>query len=150
MDNFEFKKELLAHCIRLKIVNAENISAAMKDAQQSANDYGSPKDRYDSFRTQMLAKRDMFAQQLQTIQSELLLLQRIDTSKHILAVGFGALVFLSDQIIFVAIGLGKVEFKGQNLFVVSLHVPLCQAMNGLKKGDSFYFRGKKMEILDIC
>jgi hypothetical protein len=150
MDNFEFKKELLEHCISLKIANAENISAAMTDAQQSANDYGSPKDRYDSFRTQMLAKRDMFAQQLQTVQSELLLLQRIDANKHLNTVGFGALVFLSDQIIFIAVGLGKIEYKGQICFVVSLYVPLCNAMNGLKKGDIFEFRGKKMEILDIC
>jgi hypothetical protein len=150
MDNFEFKKELLEYCIRLKTANAENISAAMNEAQQSANEYGSPKDRYDSFRTQMLAKRDMFAQQLQTVQAELLLLQRIDATKHFNIVGFGALIFLSDQIIFIAVGLGKVEFKGQTCFVVSLHVPLCQAMNALKKGDSFEFRGKKMEILDIC
>jgi hypothetical protein len=150
MDNFAFKKGLLEHCIDLKKANAENISAAMQDAQQSANEYGSPKDRYDSFRTQMLAKRDMFAQQLQTVQSELLLLQRIDATKQMNVVGFGALVFLNDQIIFVAVGLGKVEFKEQSCFVVSLHVPLCQAMNGLKKGDSFEFRGKKMEILDIC
>jgi len=150
MDNFEFKKELLGYCINLKIANAENISAAMNDAQQSANDYGSPKDRYDSFRTQMLAKRDMFAQQLQTIQSELLLLQRIEVNKIINSVGFGALVFLPDQIIFIAVGLGKVEFKGHICYVVSLHVPLCQAMNGLQKGDSFDFRGRKMEVLDIC
>jgi len=150
MDNFEFKKELLDHCISLKVANAENISAAIKDAQQSASEYGSPKDRYDSFREQMLAKRDMYAQQLQAVQSELALLRRIDATKVLNSVGFGALVFLPDQIVFIAVGLGKVEFKGRSCYVVSLRVPLCQVMNGLKKGDSFEFRGQKMKILDIC
>jgi hypothetical protein len=150
MDNFSFKKELLAHCISLKVANAENISAAIKEAQQSASEYGTPKDRYDSFREQMLAKRDMYAQQLQAVQSELSLLQRIDITKTINSVGFGALVFLPEQIVFIAVGLGKVEFKGKSCFVVSLNVPLCMAMSGLKKGDSFEFRGKKMDIIDIC
>jgi hypothetical protein len=150
MDNLTFKKELLEHCIRLKIANAENISAAMNEAQQSANEYGSPKDRYDSFRAQMLAKHDMFAQQLQTVQAELVLLQRIDGARLANNVGFGALVFLYDQIVFISVGLGKVEFGGLTCFAVSLQVPLCQAMNGLKKGDSFVFRGKTMKILDIC
>ncbi|MEI6749574.1 MAG: hypothetical protein ACOYMF_11125 [Bacteroidales bacterium] len=150
MDNLAFKKKLLEHCIQLKLANAENISAAMDEAQQSANEYGSPKDRYDSFRAQMLAKHDMFAQQLQTVKSELLLLQRIDGTRFVDIVGFGALVFLDDQIVFVSVGLGKVEFEGSTCYAVSLNVPLCKAMNGLKKGDSFDFRGKKMEILDIC
>jgi hypothetical protein len=150
MDNITFKKELLEYCISLKVVNGENISAAINEAQQSASEYGTPKDRYDSFREQMLAKRDMYTQQLQAVQSELSLLRRIDASKIFNTAGFGALVFLKDQIVFIAVGLGKVEFKGQICYVVSLHVPLCIAMNGLKKGDSFEFRGKKMEIFDIC
>jgi hypothetical protein len=150
MDNFSFKKELLAHCISLKVSTSENISTAIKEAQQSASEYGTPKDRYDSFREQMLAKRDMYAQQLQAVQNELSLLQRIDISKTNNTVGFGALVFLSDQIVFIAVGLGKVEFKGCSCYVVSFNVPLCQAMTGLKKGDSFQFRGRKMDILDIC
>jgi hypothetical protein len=149
MTDLSFKQELLAYCIQLKVVNVENLKAAMNDAQQSAIDYGSPKDRYDSYREQMLAKRDMFAHQLQTVQAELLLLQRIETVKPIDKVGFGALVFLPDQVVFIAIGLGKVEFKGRTCFVVSLQVPLCQAMKDMKKGDVIYFRGKKMEILDL-
>jgi hypothetical protein len=150
MNDLLFKQELLAYCIQLKVGNVENLKAAMNDAQQSAVDYGSPKDRYDSYRAQMLAKRDMFAQQMQTAQNELMILQRIDAAKPISKVGFGALVFLPDQIVFIAIGLGKVEFKGQTCYVVSLQVPLCQAMKDMKKGDVMEFRGRKMEILDIC
>lgn len=127
----------------------ENLKAAMHDAQQSAIDYGSPKDRYDSYREQMLAKHDMFAQQLQTAESELLLLQRIDTVKPMNKVGFGALVFLPDQVVFIAIGLGKVTYKDSICYVVSRQVPLCQAMKDMKKGDVIDFRGKKMEILDL-
>lgn len=149
MADLSFKQELLAHCIQIKVGNVENLKAAMNEAQQSAVDYGSPKDRYDSYRAQMLAKRDMFAQQLQSAQNELIILQRIDVSKPINKVGFGALVFLPDQLVFIAIGLGKVEFKDRICYVVSFQVPLCQAMKDMKKGDVMEFRGNKMEILDI-
>lgn len=149
MTDLSFKQELLAFCIQLKVANVENLKAAMNDAQQSAIDYGSPKDRYDSFRTQMLAKRDMFAQQMQVAKAELQLLHKIDTEKPINKVGFGALVFLPDQVVFIASGLGKVEFKGRIYYVVSLQVPLSQAMKDMKKGDVIDFRGKKMEILDL-
>ena len=149
MTELSFKQELLEHCIHLKLANVENLKSAMNEAQQSAVDYGSPKDRYDSYRAQMLAKRDMFAQQVQNAQAELLLLQRIDITKPINKVGYGALVFLPDQVVFIAIGLGKVEFKGRSCYVVSLQVPLSQALLDKKKGDVIDFRGKKMEILDL-
>ena len=35
----------------------DNLKAAMDEAQQSANEYGPPKDRYDSFRMQQLRKK---------------------------------------------------------------------------------------------
>ena len=149
MTELSFKQELLAYCIQLKLANVENLKSAMNDAQQSAIEYGSPKDRYDSYRAQMLAKRDMFASQLQTAQSEMLLLQRIDPTKALHKIGFGALVFLPDQIVFIAIGLGKVEFKGQTCYVVSIQVPLSQALLDKNKGDVIVFRGKEMEILDL-
>jgi|WetSurMetagenome_2_1015567.scaffolds.fasta_scaffold635621_1 hypothetical protein len=149
MIELSFKQELLAYCIQLKIDNVENLKSAMNEAQQSAVEYGSPKDRYDSYRAQMLAKRDMFAQQVQNAQEELLLLQRIDTAKPVNKAGFGALVFLPDQIVFIAIGLGKVEFKGRTCFVVSLHVPLSIALKDKMAGDVIDFRGKKMEILNL-
>lgn len=149
MTELSFKTELLEYCIQLKQANVENLKSAMNDAQQSAIEYGSPKDRYDSYRAQMLAKRDMFAQQVQNAQAELLLLQRIDTAKPVTKVEFGALVFLPDQVVFISIGLGKVEFKGRTCYVVSLHVPLSLALKDKKKGDVIDFRGKKMEILDL-
>lgn len=150
MIDLTFKQELLTYCIQLKLDNVENLKAAMNDAQQSAIEYGSPKDRYDSYRAQMLVKRDMFAQQLHTAQGELMILQQIDAAIPVRKAGFGALVCLPEQVVFVAIGLGKVEFKGLICYVVSLQVPLCQAMRDMKKGDVMDFRGKKMKILDIC
>ena len=143
------KEKLLARCIQLKEESEANIMAAMNEAQQAANEYGPPKDRYDSFRTQLLRKRDMLAQQLATVEEELRFLRQHRQGGISEKVEIGALVFLEAQILFIMTGIGKVETEGMTVYVVSPVVPLVAAMQGLRKGDRFSFRGNSMKIIDI-
>ena len=150
MNQLELKNKLLEVCLTEIDERAEALRKEMEDAQQSANDYGQPKDRYDSYRTQLLRKRDMFGQQLQKILEQRHMLGKVDGDKQYKKVEFGAMVTTNKQVILVCIGLGKVEFEGDEYFVVSPVVPFYKAMDTMKKGDSFEFRGQKFEILDIC
>lgn len=149
MDLIQLKKELLSEILREIDDRASSLRKVMDDAQQSANDYGQPKDRYDSYRTQLLRKRDMFGQQLQKILDQQKLLEKIDPEKVIDSVGFGALVVTNKQKIFVSVGLGKLKFKGEDYFVISAAVPFFKAMEGKKAGDKFNFRDQNFEILHI-
>lgn len=145
----DIKYKLLQHCIAMKEESAIQLNAAMDDAQQSANEYGPPKDRYDSFRAQLLRKRDMLAQQFAVAQEELRYLRQLKTDIPCRKVEPGALVNLSSQHLFVSVGLGKIEVEGEIYYAVSPVVPIAIAMKGLKKGDTFIFQGNKKEILDI-
>jgi hypothetical protein len=147
--NISFKEKLLAKCIEIKVESESSILAAMEDAQQSANEYGAPKDRYDSFRAQLMRKRDMLGQQLAVIQEELRHLRQVKTGINSKSVEPGALVVLSTQVLFILAGIGKVELENNTVYVVSPVVPLVTAMKGLKPGDSFSFRGTTMKILEI-
>jgi hypothetical protein len=122
----------------------------MEEAQQSANDYGQPKDRYDSYRTQLLRKRDMFGQQLSKIMEQRTLLERLDSNKSSDTVEYGALVITDKQKIFVSVGIGKFIFEGEEFFVISPVVPFCKAMEGKKEGDTFEFRGQQFTIKKIA
>jgi hypothetical protein len=146
----ELKKSLLEACFSEIEERAASLRKVMDDAQQSANDYGQPKDRYDSYRTQLLRKRDMFGQQLGKILEQKTILERIDPERSNTVVEFGALVITNKQKIFVSIGLGKFVFGGQDYFVISPAVPFFKAMDGLKVGDSFEFRNQKFEIREIA
>ena len=148
--NTSVKEKLLARCIELKEESKSNTLAAMNDAQQSANEYGAPKDRYDSFRAQLMRKRDMLAQQLAAVEEELRHLKQMKASNISVKVEAGALVTLESQTLYILAGLGKVILDEKTYYVVSPIVPLVTAMKGLKKGDSFNFRGTGMKILDIC
>jgi len=148
--NIKLKEKLLARCIEMKEESETNTLAAMNEAQQSANEYGAPRDRYDSFRAQMMRKRDMLAQQLSAVDEELRYLQQIKPGTICTKVEAGALVELNTQTLYIIAGIGKLVIDDLTFYVVSPVVPLVAAMKDLKKGDSFTFRGTTMKIIEIC
>ncbi len=148
--NISLKEKLLARCIELKEETKANTLSAMEDTQQSANEYGAPRDRYDSFRAQLMRKRDMLAQQLAAVEEDLRHLKQMKAKNISIKVEAGALVTLETQTLYILAGLGKVMLDDKPYYVVSPIVPLVAAMKDLKKGDSFSFRGVEMKILDVC
>ncbi len=149
MDLIENKKNLIAHCKTLIDEKITVIQAAIDDAQQTANEYGLPKDRYDSFRAQILRKKDMFGQQLVRLIDEKNMLDKISLKKTLNAIAFGAIVKTNHQTLFIAIGLGKTQFKNDTVYVISPSVPLFHAIIGKKKGDKYSFNNTENVILDI-
>jgi hypothetical protein len=149
MDNSTIKKKLLEACEKIQKERIDSLRSAMDEAQQMANEYGPPKDRYDSFRMQQLNKKDMFGKQLQKANSEFIALEKIAGLKNIKSVDFGAVVITAEQKLFISISLGKVEMDKEVYFAVSPNVPLYEAMKGKKKNESFVFRGKTSKILDV-
>lgn len=149
MKIIELKKQLLQLCFDELEERVESLRRVMDDAQQSANDYGQPKDRYDSYRTQLLRKRDMFGQQLQRLLEQKKILEKVDPSHSSDKVEFGALVVTNTQKLYVTIGLGKIESDGEEYFVVSPVVPFYKAMEGKRVGEEFEFRGNKFTIKEI-
>jgi len=149
MNKTEIKSLLVEECRRRLLATISELEATMADFQQQANDYGAPKDRYDSFRAQMMRRKDMMGQQLSKEMNELKLLDRLDLKKESSTVSFGAMVITKDQNYFISIGLGKMEVNNESYFIISPVVPISLAMNGKKKGDIFDFRGNRIEIEDV-
>ena len=149
MADLDLKKKLLSKCYEVQNEIVENVTFAMNEAQKSANEYGQPKDRYDSYRTQLLGKRDLFAKQLEKALRQLELLTKIDPGRVNEVVSFGTVVVTDDQILFVSVGLGKMEIDNKIFYAISPLVPFYDAMRGKKKGDEFVFRDRTIRILDV-
>lgn len=149
MDKAGLKAALVDICRKKLLGSINALEEAMKDTQQQANDYGPPKDRYDAFRSQLLRKRDMLAEQLSKEMNELKILEKIDTRKPMDTVGFGALVLTPDQNYFIAVGLGKISLDNVDYYAISPVVPLSQQISGKKRGDKIEFRGKQIIIEDV-
>jgi hypothetical protein len=148
MDKLALKRKLLEKCFEEqdRLINATRL--VMDEAMQSAEDEQT-QDWYDSIRNQLLSKRDMFAKQLQKAFDEKATLERLEGNKKNSKVSFGSVVVTENQRLFVSISLGKIELNNETYFAISPQVPLFKVMEGLKKGDSFMFNGKKHQIKDL-
>jgi hypothetical protein len=145
----KMKNELWQKCMSMVNERINNLREAMEEAQKSANEYGPPKDRYDSFRTQLLRKRDMYGQQLSLATEQKKTLENIDLTKSFKKAGFGSLVLTDSQAIFIAVGLGKIILDGKTCYAVSPLVPIAQALSNKGEGEEFELNGKKSKILQV-
>jgi len=149
MDRLAMKQKILDACFEQQNRVIQNLKVVMEEVTDSAEEYGLPKDLYDSYRNQMMSKREMFAQQMLKVNEQVDILRRVDMTRTYDSVRFGAVVITSSQRLFIATGIGKIRMEGEEYFVISAMVPFFAAIDGKKAGDSFEFRGKKEKVLDV-
>ncbi|MFK5857481.1 MAG: hypothetical protein QM503_15230 [Bacteroidota bacterium] len=143
------KAKLLTKCINQQSEVIRQLQQEITDAQNQANDYGQPKDRYDAFRTKLMRQIELYAGQLDKAKIVIDTFQKIDIEKESTEVEFGSLVITNKQMLFVSAGLGKVELEGETYYAVSPHVPIFNALKGKKQGNEVVFNGTKLVILEI-
>jgi len=148
-DNLHIKEKLIARCRETQQKCVNSAKSAMNEAQLALNEYGPNKDRYDSFRDQLIGRRDMFAAQYQKALTDMNVLQRIDPKNTKETVEFGAIVISDISRFIIAISAGKIELDGSIYYAISPAVPLYKAMEGLTSGESFEFNGKRQTIKEL-
>ncbi len=143
------KKELIAFCIAQQQQTVETARRAMEEAQREANDYGTPKDRYDGFRNQQLRKRDLQARQMQQALDSVAILELIDPETSSGQIGLGAIIDTDRMTFFIAVGMGMIDLNGKQIAVISPKVPIYSALRDKSVGDTFDFNNQKYKILNI-
>lgn len=149
MDRMELKKKILQACIDQQMKVISNLKEEMEEASEGAEDYGLPKDMYDSYRNQLMGKRDMYAQQIEKIKGQVEILRRVDLDKPCDSARFGAVVVTGTQRLFISAGIGKVKVNNDEYFAISALVPFFSAIENKKSGDEFEFRGRREKILEV-
>jgi hypothetical protein len=148
-EQIAFKKKVIEACkSHLKKAVAQ-LRNAMDDAQTSADEGDQSKDQFDPYRNQMMNRREMFAQQLSRNVEQIDLLDRMDPQKISRKVEYGSIVITDKQKLFIAGGLGKVMVEDVEFFVMSPQVPFFAAIDGLKTGDAYSFRGQTGTIKEV-
>ncbi|MGM0498228.1 MAG: hypothetical protein ACQESJ_09945 [Bacteroidota bacterium] len=145
----EFKKQLYNRCMEVLEESAETARQQMNEVQEDANEAELEHDVFDGSRSELLRKRDIYAEQLQKAVDDIQILKKVSFEQLSKQVEFGAVVITNKQNMFIALGLGKVTMDGETYFVISKDVPIYKAMEGLKKGDEFEFNNMKFTIKDL-
>lgn len=143
------KARILEACKQHQMETIANLKREMDEHQQLANDYGPPKDRYDAFRSQMLRRRDIFAEQLQKATEEHYTLDKIKTNEIKTKVEFGAIVITDKQKLFIATSMGKIAIDNEVYYCISPAVPIYKVLEGLKTGDVASFNNNSIKITDV-
>lgn len=148
--NKELKKKLLEFCLQQQYERVETAEKAVEDAAESATQEDtSVEEKFESFRTQMQADRDMFNKQLSEARDGLNTLHKIELDRQLDAVALGAVVITNAQKLFLSINIGQIKLENDTFFAISLEAPVAKAIIGKRVGDSFTFRDKTFQIKEI-
>jgi len=147
----EVKRKLLDACKEIQRKLISNAKEAMEVAQESANqEEGATEEKFESFRAQCQADRDMFARQYSEHIATLSILSSIPYEKIWKTVQPGSIVITDKQKLFISVSLGQVKTAdGDTYFAVSPSSPIFMALQGKKVGDKFSFRNQTHEIQEI-
>ena len=145
------KKRLMLLCTQLIEQRITAISAAMDNAQANANaeEKSSAGDKYETSRAMSHLEKDMQSRQLAANQIELANLFKIDCSEIYDSPIPGSYIRCQECSFFIASGLGKVQFEGETIYLLSPGAPLAKLLFPKKRGSVFSFNKTEMNIEDI-
>ena len=131
-----------------KIKSLELLINSTTESRDTANK-SSAGDKHETSRAKIQTEIDNYSRQLDLALKNLLALEQIDTSKKYNLATQGSLITTEKGIFFISIGVGKLEIKSNNYFIISLLSPIGSAMKGLSKSEKFTFRGIKYSIKNV-
>ena len=146
-----FKVALKNHCISLLQQRIQQNQLAIDHAQESANqeEKSSAGDKYETSRAMSHREKDMYARQMEENKKALASLISIDCNCICEKISPGCLVNCGDHLFFIATGLGKISFRGKDVFILSQNAPLVKLLLHKKKADRFPFAGRQLQIQSI-
>jgi len=145
----EIKKRVYDRCYKILEDNAETARRIMNDIQKDANESEQEHDVFDGSRSELLTKRDIYAEQLKKAVDEIEILKKVSFDEPREKVEFGSIVITNKQNMFIALGLGKIEVDNELYFVISKDVPIYKSMKNMQKGDNFSFNNIEYTIEDV-
>ncbi len=147
----ETKQQLYNLCLDALNKRIEAAKTSMEDAQNSANEEGksSMGDKYETARAMGQIVRDMNAKQLQEALKELSFLQKINPEKINTTIDVGCAVKTTTGNFYISISIGQLKIESETWFALSAGSPIAQALLNKKAGDSYTFRDKTEQILEV-
>ncbi|MGL6267604.1 MAG: hypothetical protein ACRC2O_06740 [Chitinophagaceae bacterium] len=129
--------QLKEYCRQMILERMESFRHAMNKSQESANEEtkSSAGDKYETSRAMGHLEKDMYARQLAETRKEMASLMLIDCSQVYQSILPGSFVRMVNSSYFILAGMGKIEFKGEQIYVISHMAPVAQSLSGKKKDD---------------
>ena len=145
------KEKLYQYCISVVSDRITRIKSEMELIQASANEEtkSSAGDKYETGRAMAQREVEMSRTQLAEAEKMLDTLSQLKPGSQPDRVHIGSLVYTTQGIFFIAASIGQVELDGEKYFVVSAESPIGKLLLNTKKGDTFEWREKRNQVMNI-
>jgi len=145
------KEELFNKCKQIvasKLATITQIIESNQNALQSETK-SSAGDKHETGRAMLQLEMEKASQQFSVISNMNEVLQRIDINSNNRIAKLGSLIHTNQGIYFLAISVGKIDIVDKEIFVISPSSPIGKLLLGKVIGETIYFNGKQIEILEI-
>ncbi|HEY0056404.1 MAG TPA: 3-oxoacyl-ACP synthase [Pedobacter sp.] len=145
------KQELFNKCLEYveeRIASTESAITQAKDASQD-DTKSSAGDKYETTREMM--QQEISRNEAQLLEAKKLkhALLQISLTRNSTIIENGSIVITNNGKFFIAISGGQMTVQGSTYFVISSASPIGRLMLGLKKGETFSFKGKYFEVENV-
>ena len=131
-----------------KIKSLELLINSTTESRDTANK-SSAGDKHETSRAKIQTEIDNYSRQLDLALNNLHIIEKVNSSKNNNLATQGSLITTNKGVFFIAIGIGKLQIRSNNYFIISLLSPIGSVMRGLSKNEKFTFRGIKYSIKKI-
>jgi hypothetical protein len=146
------KQALYQRCfedIEQRINVIEETLASIRESRNNETK-SSAGDKYETGRAMMQIEEDKNRSQLAQAFEVKNELQKLDIDKKTIRVENGSLVYTSNGVYFISIGIGKVKLEDQLYYCVSRFSPIGMKLIGKRTGDEIEFNGNQIRIVKIA
>lgn len=145
------KEKLLSHCYSFMEERIASANAAIRMAQQDANEEtkSSAGDKYETGRAMAQLEIEKNSTQLAEALKQRQVLSQLQLENNSTTVCLGSLVDTQQGNYFLAIPAGKIEIDGITYYAVSPASPIGTILMGLKAGASVTFNKKEIVIRKV-
>tara|TARA_B110000977_G_C11000555_1_gene463636 strand:- start:208 stop:666 length:459 start_codon:yes stop_codon:yes gene_type:complete len=150
--NFDlnFKENLHRYCVALvqeKLAMLQQQINARKNDLESASK-SSAGDKHETARAMIHLEQEKLGMQFMDVEKQRNLLSQIVVSTYS-TIQSGTLIITDKAIFYISVGLGKVLFNEQDIYVISPVSPLAQAFLYSKSLETIVFQSSTYNIISI-
>lgn len=131
---------------KLKIINEQikGVEHALRSESKS-----SAGDKHETGRAMLQLEREKLGRQLEEIEKQHLVLNRINPNTIHQTVTFGAAVKTSLSNYFISIGIGEINIADAMYYAISVDAPIAKSLIGKKQNEIFLYNHRNIEILEV-
>jgi transcription elongation GreA/GreB family factor len=129
----------------------EELQNAIDKVQESivGEDNSTAGNKFETARAMGQEELDRLNQTINIALKEMTLLSNISPDKVCDSGQLGALITTDKKLMYLCVGLGKVEIENDKVFAISTSSPIGQQLIGIEQGGVLAFNGKKEKVLAI-